>query len=59
MALIPDHPGEKEVEVSKEAWPLVKIAVDAVTIALESGVSPTAFRLFPTDSPVSGPSGGY
>ena len=45
MALIPNYPDEKEVEVSKEAWPLVKVAVESVTIALESGTSqwPLAF----------------
>jgi hypothetical protein len=53
MAVIPDHPNEKEVEVSKEAWPLVKVAVESVTIALESGASPMASRLFPTENPVA------
>jgi hypothetical protein len=52
LALIPDYPDKKEVEVSKEAWPLVSIAVESVTIALESGASPIASRLFPTDNPV-------
>jgi len=40
MALIPDHLEAKEIEVSKEAWPLVKVAVDSVTIALESELRP-------------------
>ena len=53
MAKIPGHPEEKEIEVSKEAWPLVKAAVDSVTIALESGASPMASRLLPTDNPVA------
>ena len=53
MAKIPDHPEEKEIEVSKEAWPLVKAAVDSVTNALESGASPMASRLLPTDNPVA------
>jgi hypothetical protein len=52
MAVIPDHPNEKEVEVSKEAWPLVNVAIESVTIALESGASPMASRLYPTDKPV-------
>jgi hypothetical protein len=49
MAVIPGHPEEKEIEVSKEAWPLVKVAVESVTIALESGASLMASRLYPTD----------
>ena len=53
MAKIPDHPEEKEIEVSKDAWPLVKVAVESVTIALESGASPMASRLFSTDNPVA------
>jgi len=53
MAEIPGHPEDKEIEVSKEAWPLVKVAVGSVTIALESGTSPMASRLFPTDNPIS------
>jgi hypothetical protein len=53
MAVIPGHPEEKEIEVSKEAWALVKVAVESVTIALESGASPMASRLFPTDNPVA------
>ena len=47
LALIPGYPDKKEVEVSKEAWPLVSAVVQSVTIALESGASPMASRLFP------------
>ena len=57
LALIPDYhdTGRREVEVSKEAWPLVSAVVRSVTIALESGASrsPMAFHLFfPTESPI-------
>lgn len=62
LAPIPDYPGpiarlgraEVEVEVSKEAWLLVCEVIRSVTIALESGVSPKASRLVPTDDPVAG-----
>jgi hypothetical protein len=47
LALIPGYPDKREVEVSKEAWPLVSAVVQSVTIALESGASPMASRLFP------------
>ncbi|KAI0270848.1 hypothetical protein BGY98DRAFT_1009253 [Russula aff. rugulosa BPL654] len=47
LALIPGYPDKKEVEVSKEAWPVVSAAVQSVTIALESGASPMASRPFP------------
>ena len=56
MASIPDYPDKihkKEVEVSKEAWPLVNAVVRSVTIVLKSGASPMASRLFPTDNPVA------
>jgi hypothetical protein len=43
MALIQDIDEKKDVEVSKEAWPLVSAGVDSVTIALESGASPIVF----------------
>ena len=36
MARIPDYPDKREVEVSKEAWPLVCAVVQSVTVALES-----------------------
>ncbi|KAI0270852.1 hypothetical protein BGY98DRAFT_1179716 [Russula aff. rugulosa BPL654] len=32
MARIPDYPDKREVEVSKEAWPLVCAVVQSVTI---------------------------
>ena len=51
LAPIPDYPDQKEVEVSKEAWPLVCAVVQSVTIALESGASPMASRLFPNRRP--------
>ena len=47
LALIPGYTDKKEVEVSKEAWPLVSAVVQSVTIALESGASPMASRLSP------------
>jgi hypothetical protein len=53
MALIPDLDNKEEVEVPKEAWPYVQEAVESVTIALESGASPTASCLFPTDNRVA------
>jgi hypothetical protein len=44
LALIPDYPDEKEVEVSKAAWPLVSAVVRSVTIArircVPNGLSP-------------------
>ena len=33
MARIPDYPDKREVEVSKEAWPLVCAVVQSVTIS--------------------------
>ena len=51
LAPIPDYPDRKEVEVSKEAWPLICAVVQSVTIALESGASPMASRLFPNRRP--------
>jgi hypothetical protein len=55
LALIPDYPAsdQEEVEMSKEAWPLVSAVVQSVTIAPESGASPMVSRLFPTDNPVA------
>jgi len=45
LAFIPDYPDRKEVEVSKEAWPLVHAVAQSVTIAIRcapNGLSPTA-----------------
>jgi hypothetical protein len=58
MALIEDIDEDKEVEVSKEAWPLVigdvNAGVYSVTIALESGASPMASGPFPNRQTHSG-----
>lgn len=51
MALIPDYPDQEEVEVSKEAWPLIRVTVRSVRIALESGTFRVAFRPFPRTTP--------
>lgn len=55
LALIPDYPDrkEKEIEVSKESWPLVRAVVRSVTVDLDPGASPMASRLFPTDNPIA------
>jgi len=50
LAFIPEM---SDVKVSKEAWLLVNTAVESVMIALESGASPMASRLFPTDNPLA------
>jgi hypothetical protein len=50
MASIQDIDEKKEVEVSKE---VVSAGVDPVTIALESGASLMASRLFPTGNLVT------
>jgi hypothetical protein len=52
MALIPHYPDKKEVDVSKEAWPLVSPVVQSVTIAIESGAWPVhdGLSLLLTDS---------
>jgi hypothetical protein len=42
MTLIADIDEKREVEVSKEAWPLLFSEMNFVTIALESGASPTS-----------------
>ena len=42
LASIPDYPDRSELEVSKEAWPLISAVIRSVTIARNAG----AFRAF-------------
>jgi len=54
LALIPDYFDRKEVEMSKDAWPLVREVIRSLTIAVESGASESqmASRPFPTEKRV-------
>ena len=41
LSTIPDYPEQDQVELSKEIWSTVSTVVHSVTIALESGASPS------------------